>query len=205
MSLEIIDTGYVFLDIFIPLILLYVIFFYIRKRSVEVAFVRSGVNGREYLVKNLPNKQQAADTLAMLSNKLTEFVSKLQQKYPDEERVKRLAIRFNPNKISEGSTDSGYTTYTLNKGEEIVYCLRTKDGTNRIHRLNLLMFVSIHELAHIMTKGHGHIKEFQDNFKFLAEEAVNMGLYEPEDFTTNPVRYCGISVTSTPLGGEYFK
>ena len=194
----------IFLDIFIPLIIFYIILFYVRKRSEEIAFVRSKLDGKEYLVKNLEDKQQAADTLATLSSILSEFVMKLQQKYPNKERVQRLVNRFNPEKVSEGTTDSKYTTYTLNKGEEIVYCLRTKDGTNRIHKLNLLIFVSIHELAHIMTKGHGHIQEFQDNFKFLAEEAVNMGIYSPEDFTNNPVQYCGIAVTSTPLGNEYF-
>ena len=30
-----------------------------------------------------------------------------------------------------------------------------------------LMFVSIHELSHVMTKSIGHKQEFWDNFKYL--------------------------------------
>lgn len=195
----------VFLDIFIPFIILYIVYVWTLKRTGDVVMVRSRLNAKEYLVRNLKDRQQAADTLASISEKLKRFVRYLQEKYPKHEGILRVLRRFDPEQVSEGDYDNRYTTYTLNKGEKIVFCLRSRDGSERIHRENLLMFVSIHELAHIMTKSHGHTDEFKDNFKFLLEEAVAAGIYRPEDFRRNPETYCGIQVTNTPLDDEHFK
>ena len=43
------------------------------------------------------------------------------------------------------------------------------------------MFVTIHELAHVMTKSIGHKTEFWDNFKFLLQEAKDSGIHEPKE------------------------
>lgn len=195
---------FVFLDIFIPFLVLYTVYIWVQKRTGDVTMVRSRIDHKEYLVRNLKDRQLAADMLSRLSQKLQRFAGHLQEKYPKHEGVVRLVQRFDPKQVSEGDYDSRYTTYTLNKGEKIVFCLRSRDGSERIHRENLLMFVSIHELAHIMTKSHGHTQEFKDNFKFLLEEAVKAGVYSPEDFRRRPETYCGIQVSNTPLSDEHF-
>ena len=64
--------------------------------------------------------------------------------------------KYNPNNFSETGKDSKYTSYSVNKGEKIVLCLRSRDGKDRLIDENTLTFVSIHELAHIMTKSVGH-------------------------------------------------
>lgn len=115
-----------------------------------------------------------------------------------------MASKFQPNNISEGGKDKSYTTYTLNKGEKIVFCLRTRDNTDQLHNINLLLFVAIHELAHIMTLSTGHTPEFQKHFSFLLKEAVDFGIYQPENFRANPTTYCGIPVTDTPLPESIF-
>lgn len=194
----------VFLDLFIPFLLVYMIYIWVQKRTGDVSLVRSRLDNKEYLVRNLKDRQLAADMLSNLSRKLQGFVEYLQQRHPKHEGVERLVKRFDPRQVSEGDYDSRYTTYTLNKGEKIVFCLRSRDGSERIHRENLLMFVSVHELAHIMTKSHGHTDEFKDNFKFLLEQAVDAGIYKPEDFRANPETYCGIQVSNTPLSDEHF-
>jgi hypothetical protein len=61
------------------------------------------------------------------------------------------------------------------------------------------MFVALHELSHIMTKSVGHTKEFWDNFKFILQNAIVIGIYNPVDYSKDPKSYCGIQVTDTPL------
>lgn len=193
-----------FARLFIPLMLLLLFFIYLKRKGKDVTMVRSRIDDLEYIVQNRKDKQEAADLLARLKNSLKELVNGVSSKHQDDSRVSRLAKRFKPEKISEGTRDNNYTSYTLNKGEKIVFCLRTRDDDERLHDLNLLLFVAIHELAHIMTKSQGHTPEFQDNFSFLIEEAVALGIYKPENFRENPATYCGIAVTDTPLPEHYF-
>jgi hypothetical protein len=166
--------------------------------------VKAKTDGSDYIVQNKKDKQQAAELLALIKQKLIQLVDKCKQKHKDHDGVLRLAERFNPDVISEGGKDKSYTTYTLNKGEKIVFCLRARDETDNLHDLNLLAFVAIHELAHIMTLSTGHTEEFQKNFTFLLKEAVEFGLYTPENFRSNPTTYCGIAVTDTPLPDTVF-
>jgi hypothetical protein len=87
----------------------------------------------------------------------------------------------------------------VNKGEKIVFCLRARDQTQKLEDINMLMFVAIHELAHICTTSVGHTDEFWTNMRFLFEEAINIGVYSKQDFKSHPVKYCGMDVTSSPL------
>jgi hypothetical protein len=61
-----------------------------------------------------------------------------------------------------------------------------------------MMFVSIHEMAHMITKSIGHEPEFWNNFGWLLREAEAKGLYKPTDFKSHPVMYCGVSITDSP-------
>jgi len=193
-----------FTQLFIPFVLILLFLIYYKNQKNEVTTVKSNVDNRHYLVQNKKDKEGAADLLAQVRIKLSDFVNKLKEKYPEDERVDRLFRKFQPEKISEGNVDSNYTTYTLNKGEKIVFCLRTRDAQDKLHKLNLILFVAIHELGHIMTISQGHTEEFQDNFKFITEEAVKLGTYKPENYRQNPVNYCGIKVTDLPLDDSFF-
>ncbi len=188
----------------IILILIYVFFIYIKQSDTEVAMVKSSLDGTEYLVQNKPDKEQAANALASIKSELSKFMQYLGQNKGKHKSIETLLSRVDLNKISEGNEDSNYTTYTLNKGEKVVFCLRTRDNNDHIHRHNLLMFVAVHEMAHIMSLSEGHTEEFNKNFAFLCEEAVKCGIYKPEDYRSNPVNYCGIEVTDTPLNGQHF-
>ena len=67
--------------------------------------------------------------------------------------------------------------------------------------MNTIMFVAIHELAHIMTKSVGHTEEFWSNMRYLLKKGIKVGVYTPHDYKNNPVRYCGIMITDSPLEG----
>lgn len=165
----------------------------------EVTYVKSSVDDKEYLVRNMDNKEAAANTLASIRTKLEALCKLMKEKYPDDESVKRMNSRFNPDNITEAGKNNQYTSYSVNKGEKLVFCIRQKDKDETLVDENTLTFVSIHELAHIMTKSVGHTPEFWANFKKLLKEAVDGKLYVQEDYSASPKDYCGIKVSDSPL------
>jgi len=165
----------------------------------EVIYVKSEIDDNEYLVRNLEDKQKAANMLAILRTKLEKICKAMKNKYPDDKDVARMNERFNPDNITETGKNNQYTSYSVNKGEKVVFCIRQKDDTESMVDENTLTFVAIHELAHIMTVSVGHTKEFWDNFKKLLQEAVELKIYTKEDYNNNPKEYCGITVSDSPL------
>ena len=173
-----------------------ILLFYLKKHFGEIEYVRSKLDDRTYLVRKLDDKQAAADAIAKIIRECQKLIKHLQIKFPEREDVKQLARNFNPDNVSEGSNESGYTSYSINKGEKIILCIRQKD-TNEIVEHNILMYVTIHELAHLMTSEVGHTPLFWDNFKFILQEAVEIGIYKKVDFAAEPAKYCGIKITSS--------
>ncbi len=167
--------------------------------SNDVGYIKSTVDGKEYLVRNLPDKQEAANMLARIRMRLEKICEVMKEKYPDDDAVIRMNDKFNPDNITEAGKNNKYTSYSINKGEKIVFCLRQKNETEDLVDENTMTFVAIHELAHIMTKSVGHTDEFWDNFKRLLKEAVVIGVYRQENYTKDPKEYCGIQVTDSPI------
>lgn len=164
----------------------------------QLKCIVSTKDGNKYCVRDKENLEKSADMLADMTIKLKRLVKHMAQKYPDEERVKRLVKGFNPKKIMETLPTSEYTAYSENKGEKLAFCLTKKKNEGNMIEPNTLTFVSIHEVAHIMTKSVGHDKEFWDNFKFLLENAKEIGIYSPVDYSKNPTEYCGMDITDNP-------
>jgi hypothetical protein len=159
----------------------------------------STVDGKKYCVRERNNIQNASNLLARTTEKLEYLVENVGQRYPDRENVQKLVKNFNPTTIKETLPTSEYTAYTENKGEKIAFCLnkKKKDNDNLIDS-NTLMFVAIHEIAHIMTTSVGHTEEFWNNFKFLLENAVELKIYTPVDYKKEPEGYCGMDITDNP-------
>jgi len=165
----------------------------------DMTYVQSNVNGKKYRVRKRDDCQQAADMLGEIHLKLENVCNILHKNYPNDPRTIRLINRFPNTTLQESAPNSSQTSYSINKGEKIVLCLRSKNGTNQLVNKNLLLFVALHELAHVMTISIGHKQEFWDNFKFVLKECQKKGIYKCIDFQNNPQKYCGITVTSSPL------
>jgi hypothetical protein len=225
--------------------LIVVIYKYFEQTSYDVILVQSNVNGKKYLVRNLPDKQDASDLLGKISLKLEKLVDIIktmgyqqiydkylqndveketkntnkkkdliegqeggnsesqllekQLKQKLNEDIKRLVNNFNPDNFSETTPDAKYTSYSVNKGEKIVFCLRDKKEGENLVKENIMTFVAIHELAHLMTKSVGHEPEFWNTFKLLLKIAIDNGIYKNIDFNSTPKDYCGVKITDTPL------
>lgn len=172
---------------------------HIEHLSNEVTFVTSTLDNKDYLVRNIQDKELAANMLAKMRMKLESICKFMKEKYPGDEAVIRMNEKFNSDNITEAGKNNQYTSYSVNKGEKIVFCIRQKDEEESLVDENTMTFVSIHELAHIMTKSVGHTSEFWDNFKRLLKEAIDNNLYNHEDYSKEPKDYCGIKVSDTPL------
>jgi len=155
-------------------------------------------DGEAYQVQSRPDKQQAADLLSDVRVRLQQLARHLEKSEADDERTQRLVVQFRPDKISEGPDNSKYTSYSVNKGERLVFCIRQKNQERTLMDLNTMIFVAVHELAHICTTSVGHTTEFWDNMRWLLQHAINIGMYADQDFK-KPKQYCGIQITSSPL------
>jgi predicted metal-dependent hydrolase len=184
--------------VLLGIIILFLVLFLIQNYNKNINYVISSSDNQKYLVYNLKYKELAANTLAYVRNNLQKLCDVLEKKYPKDERIIRMVSKFDPEAIVENDPTSKNTSYSINKGEKIVLCLRSKDGQNRIVKRNVIMFVALHEMAHIMTLSVGHTKEFWDNFEFLLREASKIGIYEEIDFNSSPHTYCGVRITDTP-------
>lgn len=186
-------------DSFVAIVLLVFTAFYVKQQNSEVETVTSSFDNRQYIVRSLPNKEKAANLLAQMNKRLQILVKHMSEEDTEanEEDVIRLVDNFDPDSISEGTEKSNYTSYSINKGEKIVFCVRSKEENLKLIDINTLMYVAIHELGHLMTKEIGHPPEFWDNFKILLKESIKIGLYTKVDYSKAPVKYCGMEIKSS--------
>lgn len=153
----------------------------------------SSIDGKKYFVKKGQQAQEAADTLAIINQRCTKLVAELPLNGEYFINNRLLKKRYNPDSITENILDKE-AAFTVNKGEQISFCLKTTDNKGRIYDINTLMYVAIHELAHIGCESVGHTSEFIKYFGFLIKESLNKGLYKYVDYSKQPVNYCGVII-----------
>lgn len=104
-----------------------------------------------------------------------------------KENFSKIDPRFYNVPIREGKK-----SYTEGK-KIITMCLKDHE-TGRYYDMNTLMYVAIHELAHVISKSYGeeneHNEEFRRNFTELLARGTAAGIYDP----TKPIpsKYCGV-------------
>ena len=163
--------------------------------------VTSTVDNRSYKVRDMPDKQQAADLLAKVRIKIVNLYNELKEKFPDKPQIRQWVKNFtpDPNRFEEATPDAQHTSYSVNKGEKVHLCLRQREGVNEaLVGENVMVFVSLHEMAHVITPSVGHGPDFWNNFAWLLKQAEERGIYHYQDFKSHPVSYCGLSITDSP-------
>ena len=90
-------------EVVIIFILVVLTLFYIQKKYLEVEYVVSPIDGKKYLVKNVENKEEAANMLARLNKKITTLLQHVEKQKPDNKDIKRLVSNYNVDNISEGT------------------------------------------------------------------------------------------------------
>jgi hypothetical protein len=161
----------------------------------------SKIDGNVYSVKEeFDDYAEASDILARLNNINKMVIAHMRTKYKNTDiDVEFLVRNYNGNVLTEhipkGTTN---TSYVINKGDIIKLCLRSP--LNReLHDFNTLTFVNLHELSHLLDKKYGHGATFWSGFKIILENAVELGLYHPVNYSKTPTYYCGMYITNSPL------
>jgi len=179
----------------------------------DVSYVKSNIDGQSHLVRNAKNKQLAADLIAEIKQRFRKLIKYLYENFQTHpifgKSIWRLKTKFKSDNIQESSPHSKYTSFSVNKGEELHFCIRPKNKQLakkiKFHKINTLIFVGIHELAHIMSISYGHNREFHRNFVFLLKQSVRIGIYKKQNYRKNSEKFCGIEINNTPLPDKYFK
>ena len=171
--------------------------------SYPIVQVRSSVDGLMYNVRDMPDKQKAADLLARVRRKLRTLIDALRQRFPNKPQVIQLNEKFeaDPRRFYEATPDAEHVSYSVNKGDSIHLCLRQREGKSEpLVDENVMVFVALHEMGHVITpptvKSHG--PEFWNNFGWLLREAEDLKIYKYQDFKAHPVSYCGENITDQP-------
>ena len=162
-----------------------------------------GPDGRQYQMQNLPNKDEAVHLMAAIHGNLVKLVEsyKAEPALLADPPVARLVSRFQSDVFVENDMQSSDTSYSENKGQKIVVCLRDKTKAPEYPLIdqNTIMFVLLHEMAHLMTETIGHTQEFWTNFRRILEDAVKIGIYTPVNYASRPTPYCGMTITDSPI------
>lgn len=186
------------LETLILLILFGTIFYlaYLYNYYSKLTKIKSTFDSRDYYVQDKDDALEAANLIGQIREKVVTLIAHLNSSYPNDERAIRLSTNYRENSLKEGVDDPRYTSYSVNKGEEIVLCIRNK---GILMELNTMMFVVLHELSHLASESIGHTDEFWTNFRWILEESINIGVYQHQEFNKKPIEYCGMSITSSPL------
>jgi predicted metal-dependent hydrolase len=189
------ETIYVSLII----IILYIIYIYNKKNNFIYA---KSVSGNNYII----NKDEFQNVKVELLDKIQYNMYKLKEilltdikKYPEyTSYILQLDKNFNKQRtlIYETDFNSNLTSYSVNKGEELSICLKSKK-TGNFHDINLLMYVIIHEMSHFACPEIGHGALFKKIFKKFIEVAIEYNLYKYENYDEHPIEYCGMELNSS--------
>lgn len=187
-------------SILLSIIIIFIYILYLIKKN-RLTLVEAN-NNVKFMVYNDTNKAVSANLLAELVDRMYKLRDKLiynKKKYIEyEQYIDFLEVNFNQERTSiyENIPDTDLTSYSVNKGEELAFCLKSKK-TGNFHNINLLMYVAVHEMAHMACPEIGHGELFKKVFRFLIIEAINFNLYKKIDYQYNPVEYCGMILSSS--------
>lgn len=183
------------------IILILILVIYYKKYSIKSVQVKSTIDNNFYTVRDLNDKQNVADTLAYIRIKVHNLIFHMLETSPKKYKsyIEELNRKFDSVSISENIYDFYYTSYSVNKGEQLVFCMRSRKNSakDKTHDINLMMYVVLHEISHIACPEYGHTQMFKDIFKFITQNAIAMGIYTPIDFKNIPTEYCGMTITDS--------
>ena len=191
--------------ILISIILIFIyIYFFLNKKKNLVSI--ESYNGTKYMVYNDNLNKDKANLLATIVKNMCILKNYLVKNIDDKEfieykpYIKQLDKNFNENRTSIYETDpnSNLTSYSVNKGEELSVCLKSKNDS-KLHDINLLMYVIVHEMSHFACPEIGHGALFQKIFKKFIEVSIKLEIYSFKDYNNKPVEYCGMILSSNVM------
>jgi len=168
----------------------------------EINAIQSVKDGSIYYVKSGNDQYDALSILEEVRKRINFFEKYLEtnkKQYPEyKPYIDQLLERGKNIELNENPPDGKLTSFTINKGEKMSLCLRSKQN-GQLHDINLIMYVVIHELSHVACPEEQHTKLFKKIFIFFLHIAVQIGIYKPIAFDKIPIEYCGMKITENLL------
>lgn len=150
-------------------------------------------NGDKFSVRESNDSEKKAEILSILDYRIRKIVKCMKDNnIPNEEISNRTYSKMNNIELREIPKNESGAGYTINKSH-IYLCLSKNDKVNNIDDI---MFVLLHEVAHIMSLSFGHGDEFRKNFDFIVKLAVKLNLWNKKDYSEENTNICGIEVTN---------
>jgi len=174
-------------EILIAVLFLFVFFLFYKYVYDGTSTFKSTLDGKYYKVRQGNDSQTKADLLAFIKLKLSIIVEALRSdsNYSNDTDVRRLLSNWDRGvTIKEIGNMESDAAYVINK-QHFAFCLQDLPGvgekpkTTKLEDTNLITYVGIHELAHIMSEETGHGQEFIRNFEFLLNYAKNIKYTDP--------------------------
>ena len=201
------NVGNIDKPLIIIIVLLFLLIFH-RHIYDGTDFTKSKLDNKYYRVRSNHGKESKADLFALINMKLNLIVNNLKiSKYNTNPNVQRLIGNWNRGvSIKEIGKMESDAAYVINK-QYMSFCL--PENTNEsLDSINLMTYVGIHELSHIMSNETGHGDEFINNFEFLLNYAKTLEYYDPLTKKITPVyisldklntsdNYCGVKLINS--------
>ena len=198
--------------IFIVLVILFLFYKFIYDGTVSV---KSSLNSKIYNVRKGSDAQLRADYLAFIHAKLDIIVKTLKNdpNYINDPAVQRLIKNWESGiSIKETGLLESDAAYVINK-KYMSFCLQDtpflgKLKTTSLEDTNLVTYVGIHELSHIMSVSTDHGEEFIKNFNFLLNYSKRLMFSNPFTNTIEPLyislnslktadNFCGVKLENS--------
>lgn len=203
----------------------YIIVCYITKSGFFDKTVHVDVNGKKFKVlEQMNNKENSAKLLDRVDTDIAKLINHMDTKFDLEtllsipkakrdiidQMIRRLKKTYSHESLKENYPEKKKVdvSYNLNKGSTIALCLRNYERPEQFHEYNEILFVALHELAHSLNcnekslmcgDSYGHDDMFWYIFKILLEEAEESGIYSKKNYNKNPVNYCSMDISYSPL------
>ena len=181
-------------------IIIYIFYnYYIKLKLSNQILIKSNFDNNFYLVNKCnKNKMYSSYLLSIIRYKLIYLTEKIKITKENKIYIENIKKKIYQTQFIENKNifpKKKITSYSVNKGEKIVLCLYDYKKQT-FFDLNILIFVSIHELAHIANPTIGHDESFYYIFNILLNYAIQFKIYKFFDYQNIPKKYCGILINS---------
>lgn len=146
------------------------------------------ISNNNYHATSIDNAK-TLNNLRKIGIKLIEYSLETEKNQNIIKKLKRIYDVIKKRDIFQ-NIDQESTSYTLNK-KDLYMCLKGS--------FNDIVYVFIHELAHLGNETWDHDENFKKLNKYLLKKAIKKGLYNNINYKNEPKKYCGINIKKNIL------
>ena len=182
------------------ILIIFILIFHFKKTS-KIKIV---INKKEFYVNKCDDQYYAALIMNIIYTNVFELLKNMNEKKKiiSKKEIIRVTNIWKNMTIIETDYDSNDTSFMIAKGDSLYICIRNKKK-KIFTDINTLMYVILHELAHIFNPKYEHDDVFTNFNIELLIEAINKNFYKYIDYNKKNIEYCGITINKNILTKYY--